>query len=340
MRNESKFHLNRDVTLFVGKVFVKYHFKDFTRPLIITFSPDGVGLLSKEKIASGVSPWGFSYIKKIGYNVISFAELAENRSYYRDKSFRERIFDFSRSLPDFSERIGYGGSMGGYGVSAYSNVLGISRMLLFNPISTRNRAVATWDWEKKRSLDSFKFDWGGDYSDGAESNASGFVVYDPLYQCDKLHAIRYSRLVKLKFPGVGHGVSEFLNQMGELDWLVKSFLNNELDSRNFFKKIRKRRRIERYYSWMLSNENEYLTPNRRNVIEKFRDFYFSSPRRGMKGFVKLSVKDVDVIRDAALLIENSDADLSHQLLLVAKKARPNGVLINKKLNQYKTKYGV
>lgn len=332
----NKFFLGKDESFFVGNVFAKYHFNDFTKPLVITFAPDEKGLLRKDGIAQGVSPWGFSYIKKLGYNVISFAELPETRSYYRDRGFREGVAILSEALPKFSERIGYGGSMGGYGVTAYSNVLNISRVLVFNPISTRIRSIATWDFEEKRSLDTFSFDWEGNYSDGADSLSSGFVVYDPLYKLDKLHAIRFKGLVSLKFPGVGHGVSEFLRQLGVLDWLVKSFLDNSLNVGMFNKKIRKRRRLKRYYAWMLSKENIYLTKRRKLVLEKYRDFY-SLSSDSTYPLKKLLNNEIDVIRDAAIGLEETDMKLSLKLMLIAKKSRPNGVVVNKKIAQYRDK---
>lgn len=334
MTMPSKFVLGKDKSFFVGSVYAKYNFNDFSKPLVITFAPDGLGLIKKESIADGVSPWGFSYIKKLGYNVISFAELPESRSYYRDRSFREGIARLSKALPAFSERIGYGGSMGGYGVTAYSNVLNISRVLVFNPISTRKKSIATWDFDEKRSLDTFKFDWNGEYSDGADTLASGFIVYDPLYKPDKLHAVRFNGLDKLKFPGVGHGVSEFLRQLGVLDWLVKSFLDNSLSVEGFNKKIKRRRRLKRYYSWMLSKENIYLTEKRKQVLEKYRDFY-DLGSGGKEVLRKGLGKDVDVIRDAAISLEETDMELALKLMLIAKKYRPNGVLVNKKINQYR-----
>lgn len=336
MTMPNKFFLGEDKDFFVGSVYAKYHFNDFSKPLVITFAQDGKGLLKQEDIDNGVSPWGFSYIKKLGYNVLSFAELPETRSYYRDQSFRDDVALLSKLLPTFSERIGYGGSMGGYGVTAYSNVLNIGRVLVFNPISTRRKSIATWDFDEKRSLDTFKFDWDGEYSDGADTLASGFIVYDPFYKPDKLHAIRFENLVKLKFPGVGHGVSEFLKQLGELDWLVKSFLNNSLNVEDFNQKIKKRRRLERYYAWMLSKENIYLTEKRKKVLEKYRDLYDLSPDR-KSGLMKNLNQEIDVLRDAAIMLEEKDIELSLKLMLIAKKYRPNGVVINKKIVQYRDK---
>lgn len=45
-------------------------------------------------------------------------------------------------------------------------------------------------------------------------------------------------------------------------------------------------------------------------------------------------EDVDAIRDAALMLERSNLELSRQLMEIAARLRPNGVFIRKKLQEY------
>jgi hypothetical protein len=49
--------------------------------------------------------------------------------------------------------------------------------------------------------------------------------------------------------------------------------------------------------------------------------------------------DVNLIRDAAIILEKKDINFSYKLMSLAKRKRPNGPLINEKLLEYKKKLG-
>jgi hypothetical protein len=49
--------------------------------------------------------------------------------------------------------------------------------------------------------------------------------------------------------------------------------------------------------------------------------------------------DVNLIRDAAILLEKKDINLSYELMSLARRKRPSGPLINEKLLEYKKKLG-
>ncbi|MGJ8522721.1 hypothetical protein R84981_001412 [Carnimonas sp. R-84981] len=253
---------------FIGSIYYKSYIFDKSRPVVLTFN--GLGNTPNSKNArKGISPWGFEYIKKRKYNVISFTNVSEHFCYYRDDTFLSKLEEFGEALKIFPERIGYGQSMGGYAASAFSGPLNIDRLLLLSPISTREEKLAFWDKEAKRGLFSFKYDWSGLYSDGAETKARGAIIYDPLYRLDKLHADRYTTLEKLPLPGVGHLVSENMLRMGILDWAVTSFLEGGIDKEKFLQKSRKRRELRQYYQWLVSEENIHATEKRNKIIEKF-----------------------------------------------------------------------
>ncbi|MBS4154769.1 hypothetical protein [Cobetia sp. MC34] len=332
---------------FIGSVYCRYHLFDISKPVVITFAPDNVGLLDKEMLSKGRTPWGFKYISKLGFNVISFAEMRHDNSYYRNSEFINSIDIISAAIPKFPERLGYGGSMGGYGVTAFANSLKLDRLLAFNPISTRNKNIASWDFEAKRSLWSFEQDWEGYCSDGAESQCSGYIIYDPLYDLDKKHAKRYTKLKHLKLPGVGHGVANYMQQLGMLDTVVKEFLDGKIDEKKFYKNARMRRKLQHYYTWMTGKENKYLTPKRKSIIEKYRDKMFAetsdnnissgkisdvSAKKISSG--KIDGEDVNNLLEAAIILEKNDIKLSYSLMRIARQYRPKGVKILRKLKEY------
>lgn len=231
--------------------------------------------------------------------------------------------------------------MGGYGASAYADALKITRILLINPISTRKRDIAILDFESRRSLETFEYDWESDYYDGAMTNAEGYIVYDPLFHLDKLHAIRYKNLKHLKVPGLGHGMPGHLNKINVLDWLVDSFIKNDIDDNVFYEKVRKRRNLKRYYQWMTSNQNKYLTTSRKKVIDIHRKkilMSLSKKERGSekyKGFDSLSNGEIKSILDVAVMLEGVDINVSHSLMELALKLRPRGKFIISKIKEYR-----
>ncbi|MDL4862170.1 hypothetical protein NPJ88_007485, partial [Halomonas elongata] len=227
-----------------------------------------------------------------------------------------------------------GGSMGGFGVSALANPLGINRMLLFNPISSLHSKKADFKYRFKSARTSL--DWDCLYNDGADANATGYIIYDPFFRVDALHANRYQNLTKLKFPGVGHSTPTHLSKINALKWVFSSFLNGEISRLDFGNKIRRKRKYKHYYSWMLSEKNNHLTPKRKEIIEKYYDVY-----RLTEGKAIIPRKeDVDYLRDMAVKYEDFDLRMSFDIMNMAARIRPEGLYIKKKLEEYGLKLKV
>lgn len=330
---------NREVFGLLGSVYYKYYFYDISSPLVVTFAPGGG--LKKTSVDAGEDPWGFRFIKRNNYNVLSFCSIEGKSNYYRDYNFISALDEVSNGLPEFLERIGYGGSMGGYGVSAFANVLGLERMLLINPISTRRLDIATWDYEAGRSLHTFGYDWDGPYADGADADASGFVVYDPLYDLDRKHAVRFKNLRPLKVHGVGHGVPNHLQAMNMLSWIVIAFIENKLSEKDFYHRVRARRLIKRYYDWLLSPQNKHLTAQRAHIINRHKLIMIKKVAHKEEGWEKYTnfyrepkLRELNKIRDMAIMLEGIDIKLSYDLMSLALKHRPSGPFLRKKIQEY------
>jgi len=123
---------------------------------------------------------------------------------------------------------------GGYAISAYSNILNLDRILLYSPISTLNENILTFD--KNHYIDNEA--WITYSLDGAETNASGYIIYDPLYEADNKHASRYSKkLEHLRVSGVGHIVIKHIADLGMAKWIFRSFVMGKIDKETFKIKI-------------------------------------------------------------------------------------------------------
>lgn len=60
-----------------------------------------------------------------------------------------------------------------------------------------------------------------------------------------------------------------------------------------------------------------------------------APNKSPERAVSLNDKDVDILRDTALNLENIDLPLSYQLMRIASESRPSGTFIKQKLSEYR-----
>ena len=258
----------------IEDVYCRYSLKDFSLPLIITFSPLGEGENKYESYGERYIqiqkkeylPWGYKYVKSLGFNIISFSPLMED-NWYRNPYFHlflEKLGLTLKKIPN--KKYGIGASMGAYGISAFANVLNLNKILLMSPISTLNHNLVSFE---KRYGGFKKYNWCNNYHDGATALCEGYVIYDPIYHFDVLHAKRYKNLQHLKLPGIGHLIPIHLQNLSMLPWIMQTFIKDGLiNKKTFCKQARKRREYKPYYDWLLSKDNRHLTERRRIVIEK------------------------------------------------------------------------
>lgn len=315
--NIGKFH--------TSKTYCKYSLTNLDKPVVITFSMLGKYADSKS-ITEHQDVWGYDYFVKRGFNCVSFCSI-DRPYWYRDNDLFGILRRCASNLSIFKERLGYGGSMGGFGVLSLGNLLNIDRVLLFNPITTLSNELACFETRFVNAQTGL--DWTSEFSDGALYNGKGTVIYDPLFNLDRLHVKRLN-LDELKLPGVGHFIPVHLKKLSMLDWIVNAFLNNDIDPLEFYKKARSRRYYNRYYEWLTSDQNIYLTPKRKSVINKYwREYlYASAGAKIIKG------DEITKLRDIAIDIESYDISASRAIMNILHELRPEGVMIANKLKEY------
>jgi len=173
------------------------------------------------------------------------------------------------------------------------------------------------------------------HHDGVEGirGVKSYIVYDPLFSLDALHAKRYlnknKNIQEIKVFGFGHGLPWHLKSLNVLKPLIISLLNDEFDGYRelFYSDIRKRRLSYRYYQFMLSEENVYLTINRAKIIHKTMVSEFS----------KRYKKDADFFREMHNIYVELDDELAFAFISRAVKIRPNGNVINSKYKKLEEK---
>lgn len=239
------------------------------------FTFDNAGSIGPFEARDG---WGFRIFQNKAYSVVSVMSL--RASWYREDEF-SYILDLLRGsclLKSFTKRISYGGSMGGFAAAAFAKLLGVQKTILLNPITTHCSEIAPWE-TRYPLLDD-------DWSEGVRCAVEGireceeiFVVVDNLFHLDFQHANRFRKqgipTTLIRVPGVGHGIPIHLSQMNLLKDLVISIVENRFDRMDFSKKIRCRRQYERYWQWMLSEENRHLNEVRRTKLTRLNQAILS-----------------------------------------------------------------
>lgn len=308
-----------------SKIYCRYTFLDIKKPVVVTFTMMGETVPSSEKDMFH-DVWAHNYIIKSGFNCVSFCCL-DTANWYRDEEFYSILNDLKELISVFPERIGYGGSMGGFAVLCFGNALGIERILAMNPISTLNSNLAPFETRFPHYRKTL--DWESEFSDGGAYKGKGYIVYDPLFHLDNLHA-KIIDLKPLKLAGVGHSIPMHMHKMGMLKWLVNGFLHNTPLENEFYKKARARRKYLHYYEWLLSEENIHITSRRKEVITKYKDA--QEILSGTK--VAISNRSINKLRDVAVNIENSEMNSSLLILKELTKVRPKGKYIKNKIAEY------
>lgn len=263
----SKLIFNQNVSQAVcDSVYMQYQLTDTAKPLIITFEAMCSGIKPQEFEQWNGSIGTFKFIKKLGYNVISFIHM-EN-TYYRSSEFVEFIKLLSKELQIFRSKIGYGISLGAFAAAIHANNLKLDTCLLLMPQSTFSDKIAPW--ESKSKLASIHEDWDNNYySDAALCNVPVTIIYDPLYPCDVSHVQRFSCPINhVHLYGVGHRIPRALNHLGILSNVVNSFISTGKVPSDYYSLIRKRKYLKYYLKHQLKNPTKKSSLKRRLIFLK------------------------------------------------------------------------
>ncbi|WP_076414334.1 hypothetical protein [Shewanella sp. UCD-KL12] len=247
----------------IGNVIVQYRLLNINEPVVITFPPGSDGLTEQEA-REGTAPWSYNFFTKQHKNIISFTHIGKDE-YYRSIELQNFVKYLGSNLTDFSERIGYGVSRGGFAVALHANTLKLDRALLMMPLSSYSAKVAPWDPKVLKAEKATQY--CGYNNDGAECKTPLTIIYDPLFKADRLHMQRFRCEVhKLKISGVGHRIARTLRDLGLLKKIVLDFVDNKLDTENFPRLVKGRRELDFYHKTLCTNPTGKLTLKRKKVI--------------------------------------------------------------------------
>lgn len=346
---------NQEVIYTVDDIYVKQYLYDTNQPLIFTFAANVKNqmdcVIPSTKVAEGISPWGYEYCKKLGYNVVSFASI-DQPTWYQSEYFARYLRHAANLTHNFRVRIGYGASMGAFGAAAYANHLGLDGVLLMYPISTHCTDLVPLD--KTYSVARSAIKWNGKFNDAARVTCPGIIAYDPLKTDDHFHQNRFGKNIqRVACAGLGHGFLGHLAKLNLVEEMLNDLINTTVDTRSYKITLDQARRTSSVYqenminkTWRFSKRRralylfwkKYQCDNFEKILDKVEFLLTIGNIDDAKTLVRIyDYRDLyaDVFRDYAMSQESVDLNVSLDCMAFAQRIRPNGPVINRKVEEYK-----
>ncbi|WP_404341493.1 cytosolic protein [Pseudoalteromonas mariniglutinosa] len=329
-RTEQQTKLPMSGSDLLGDVFVKYDFVDVNKPLLFTFSPAGTNW-QEQDLHANFAPWGYRLAQKQNVNIIAFQHLGKS-NWFRNRNLIFFLEQLSTLLTPFNCRLGYGLSRGGFAVGAFTNLLKLDQVLLFHPVSSKNKKLVPWDDRSSTDI-AQQFDWQKDYHDVDLGNAKGYIIYDPTNRIDRMHAKRYPQLTHLRVFGMGHGThATYLNKFGFYKQVAVDFIRHQqIDIAQFRLQTKTLRFKEDYYKKL--NKANANSTHRLALLSTAHNILIDEKHAHMQE--QKDKIDVQPLIDIAITHQHEHPNDAIKLLEVAQQLAPEDPLIDHKLKQLK-----
>jgi hypothetical protein len=206
----------------------------------------------------------------------------------------------------------------------------LDKVLLFYPVSTKNKAVVPWDTRSSTDI-AQQFDWESDYHDLDLGSAKGYIIYDPTNKIDRLHAKRYATLTHLRVFGMGHGThATYLNKFGFYKQVAVDFIRHQhIDIAQFRHQTKTLRFKEDYYNSL--NKANANSPHRLGLLSTAHNVVIEEKQAHVKEHQ--TTIDIQPLIDIAIKHQQENPEDAVQLLEIAQQITPDDPLIEYKLQQ-------
>lgn len=191
----------------------------------------------------GALPRGFDSVMRNGWSLLAI--LDEGDGWFRAPalySFLDRQSD-DGFLEDFEQVLFFGHHQAGLAAAAYSVAAPGAHVLALRPLATLDPEVAGWDRRHlaaRRHDFTTRYGYGPDMIDAARA---AWIVHDPLFAPDAMHAALYRRPNVTLLPArhAGARVEALLDQMQITAPLIDAAMDGTLDRAGFGRLWRARR---------------------------------------------------------------------------------------------------
>lgn len=235
------------------------YFIDESPTLLVTFET-----VDAVRANANQLPSGDILARKHGWSHLCI--IADGDTWYRDPAIY-RFFDRQVDdafFEDFDAVVFYGADMGGYAACAYSVTAPGATVLAICPRATLDPARVPWD---KRDVAQRRLDFKSRYGyapDMTEGAGQVFLVHDPDYAADAMHATLFARpwVTPLHTRYLKDQVETSLNQMAALPQMIEAAAAGTLSAKSFARIWRARRKHVPYLKTLLTLAKITKHPNR------------------------------------------------------------------------------
>lgn len=212
--------------------------------LIVSF--DNLSNVSDPSLAR--ETWGYGFYGAEGWSHLGV--MAFEKNWYRD----DALFDFMEEkqtlFQRFSRVIMTGTSMGAYAATAFADLAPGCTVVAFSPQATLKKSTVPWE---ERFNSGRKQDWSGRYAHGPDHCKQArdvFIVYDPYFEPDRLHAEFYrgDNVHHLKSWYSSHKSAQFMRRAEILKSVMQEAVAGTLTPALYYKLFRSRRDLIWYYN--------------------------------------------------------------------------------------------
>jgi len=219
--------------------------------------------------------WGAHFFR--ARRVSHIAIKPKSMNWYRPDDLHALFRTMSESgfLDNFTRRVTYGSSMGGFAALIFADMLRAQTVVALNPQSTLDLARVPWE---PRFTEARAQDWTGAFSDAAghyDTARAVYLVYDPFCALDRHHADRITgpNVRHLRAPGFGHGLGAYLHQAGALPMIVRDIImaDGMIDRAAFNALLRRRKGKKWYFSELEKQPRVQQSTQFKEIIARARN---------------------------------------------------------------------
>ncbi len=207
-------------------------------------------------------PMGWELIDNTDWSQLCL--LSSGETWFRHRAVYEY---FDRLVDDgffenFDRVIFYGAESCGYAATAFSVVAPGSTVIALSPQATLDPAVTGWDdrfHHMRRTSFTDRYGYAPDMLDAAEQC---FVLYDPGFDDDAMHAALFTRsnVTKIRCPHLDAQIEAFLRRMDLIKPLLQIAATRTLRPADFYTALRERRNYLPYLRMFLADVEKTHRP--------------------------------------------------------------------------------
>lgn len=228
-------------------------FLDDTPTLLVTFES-----AADIRARPDQMPLGHAIAVAQGWSALCI--IAEGATWYRDRrvyGYFDRLVD-DAFMEDFDQVVFYGaGGMAGYAAAAFSVTAPGASVVLITPRATMDPDTAGWDTRDpgaRRLNFTDRYGYGPDMTEGA---GRVYLLYDPHFAPDAMHATLYARPYATRLPlrHTGPDTTEAAQAAGLVAPVLAAAVAGSLDAEHFAALWRGARRTHGPYVQALRDRN-------------------------------------------------------------------------------------